>query len=384
MKKFSLSLLAVTCTLALTACGSGGGSGSNNTSAAPAKTAQQIEAERLASEKAAAEKAAAEKAAAEKAAEQAETARIAAVKSNLDSVFVQNTETYQGKNRFGSDRTFAQLSGSTANASAATFNTENIKGAKEANLNELVIGTTKIKLLSDEEIHSWAKGSNASEREKLGVLSKNLTDIDASGAKVSGKVNAFSEKVNAENLAQTRYGYVTIDGVTHFFVQGYQTPVAGTAEVNSPFNLSAYTRTATPASGQAVRIAEMPTDKILAYKGQAFYGKDGIYNPLDMAATADLSNKKVKVVLSEAGADKFTFGGNIDGSNFAGNVNGVVTKGAFYGPKALDIGGIFYVTEGANKNNNGVYGGTQQNCSLLGACAEGTEVLKDFEVGKIQ
>ncbi|MDE8034423.1 transferrin-binding protein-like solute binding protein [Actinobacillus equuli subsp. equuli] len=189
----------------------------------------------------------------------------------------------------------------------------------------------------------------------------------------NGKVSSLPKSNSAYDFEQMRYGYVTVNGQTNLFIQGFMTPNGDQTEAKSPFNYYYERR----GNSSTQRLTPMPTDGVFEYHGKAFYGKDNSYEELDTKAYADITNKKVQITLSSNNESKFTFGGIIKDNEFSGTVGDIVTKGAFYGKNAQDIGGLFYNT---SESKNGVYGASQ-DCNWSGCKKPADDFnLKTFNI----
>ncbi|AFU19621.1 transferrin-binding protein-like solute binding protein [Actinobacillus suis] len=261
----------------------------------------------------------------------------------------------------GIDGSNIKLSGSILTVTDSTYTVKNINPESNQNLNELIVDGHTITLYSADDL-----------KNDLGDMkSKTLADA-------SGKVSALPPSKLKSNFEQVRYGYTTKDGKTALFIQGYLTPTSKD-KVSSPFN---YWYEAKGQKSTQV-LGEMPTGDVYEYRGTAFYGKDNKYNELTAKGYADFGEKKVKVDLLDGNQTKLTLGGNITNNTFEGNYQGVITKGAFFGNKAIDMAGMFYQTnEGSEKGMNGVFGATQQNCSYTSCSPVTNKNLKDFNLDK--
>lgn len=233
-------------------------------------------------------------------------------------------------------------------------------------LNKLVVDGTEITLYSAEEIRTASRASD--------YVSKN---IEHEGYK--GQIAAPAKDRNADGFTQVRYGYVNKDGKTTLFVQGHTTPAESNAY--SPFDSFYY---GTSRADQFVELAAMPTSQVWRYQGSAFYGKDGVYQELAVDAVADFAERKVRADLKSGEAVQVTLGGEINGNQFSGTYNGVVTSGAFYGTKAQDMAGVFYQTSGENKDKNGVFGATAISSSpwRFAPSDDPSKTLADFQLSK--
>lgn len=365
--------------------------------ATAAKTAAEKQATDAATAKAAAEKQAADalaaKTSAEKQAEQdrlekekaeAELAKLKAEKQAEEDRLAE--ETRKDKERVEANvetvkagfvqaapvNNLIPLSGSVFSVEEGKFTAQPLD--KDQSLNKLVVDGVTMQLLTSDEINTRRSETQST------FLTKNIDNSlvsEGSAKTVSGQFGSLPKTRFGNEFTQLRYGYVTVDGKTTLFVQGHATPLEG--DLNSPFNYSD-----NGAGNRAEGLRALTTDKNYVYRGSAFYGKDGSYKQIDTKAVADFDNKKVRVELTENGQNQLTFGGNIEGNGFAGTYNGVETKGAFYGTKGQDIGGVFYQTEGVQKDYHGVFGATRNNTSTstwfpVYEEAE-KDVLKDFDV----
>lgn len=255
-----------------------------------------------------------------------------------------------------------KLSGSSAEFGNAA-NINNIASDSGYDLNTLMVDGKKVELFSNDFIKESAKNDS-----QVGI--KEISNN-------AGKVGSLPSGHLKYDFEQMRYGYYkTDDGNTILFVQGYMTPENSTnKDKKSPFNYySYYSKGVT----DTVALSKMPTEHTYEYQGKAFYGKDNSYQELNSKAYADFTHKKVQITLSDSSnQDKFTFGAKINGNQFSGTVDGIVTKGAFFGSEARDLGGIFYQTKGNEAGKNGVYGASKE-CSWV--CKPSDVNLKEMEI----
>ena len=135
------------------------------------------------------------------------------------------------------------------------------------------------------------------------------------------------------NFKSSAFGayYDTLTGNRYFFAQGLPTAVAQT-------------------SGQ------------VEYKGGAVYKKDGEQNYSElseMTATADFATKVIDInIAGKTNAlPGMNFGGKITGNSFAGNANGIKTQGGFFGENAQEMTGLF-INEADQAR--GAFGGIKQ------------------------
>ena len=116
------------------------------------------------------------------------------------------------------------------------------------------------------------------------------------------------------------------------------------------------------AQGLPTTVGQIPTTGLVEYKGGAVYKKDGNQNYSEiseMKATADFANKVIDINITEKAnaVPGMNFGGKITGNSFAGEVNGIKTQGGFFGENAKEMTGLF--TNEADQSR-GAFGGIKQ------------------------
>ena len=100
------------------------------------------------------------------------------------------------------------------------------------------------------------------------------------------------------------------------------------------------------AQGLPTTVAQIPTTGLVEYKGGVVYKKDGNQNYSEiseMKATADFANKVIDINITEKAnaVPGMNFGGKITGNSFAGEVNSIKTQGGFFGENAQEMTGLF-------------------------------------------
>ncbi|MCK3654858.1 hypothetical protein A4G19_03480 [Pasteurellaceae bacterium Macca] len=263
------------------------------------------------------------------------------------------------------DITMAYVNGKLLTIDQNQF-THNDVAKNEQRLDTLIIDGKEIDLFTRDEALK-----NLQRVEEINPIK----DIDQEGFK--GKVASLPKSAFNEGFEQMRYGYVTKDGKTTLFVQGHRTPTENSGSYRSPSSYVNYAKNDDNERGSS--LDSLPTEQAYDYQGFAFYGKDNNYRQVNARGVADFSNKKILVELKEDEKTLLTLGATIKDSTFVGEHNGVYTSGAFYGSEGRDMGGIFYQTQGEDKDKNGVFGVTKQGCSYF-SCDKSSENLKDFEV----
>lgn len=116
------------------------------------------------------------------------------------------------------------------------------------------------------------------------------------------------------------------------------------------------------AQGLPTAIAQIPTAGTVVYNGGAVYKKDGdqYYSErTGMTATADFANKVIDINITEKAnaVPGMNFGGKITGNSFAGEVNGIKTQGGFFGENAKEMTGLF-INEA--DQSRGAFGGIKE------------------------
>ena len=116
------------------------------------------------------------------------------------------------------------------------------------------------------------------------------------------------------------------------------------------------------AQGKPTVMAQIPTVGKAEYKGGAVYKKDGERNYSEiseMTATADFANKVIDINIAQKAnaVPSMNFGGKITGNSFAGEVNGIKTQGGFFGENAKEMTGLY--TNEADQSR-GAFGGIKQ------------------------
>ena len=116
------------------------------------------------------------------------------------------------------------------------------------------------------------------------------------------------------------------------------------------------------AQGLPTAVTQIPTSGQVEYKGGAVYKKDGEQNYSElseMTATADFATKVIDInIAGKTNAlPGMNFGGKITGNSFAGNANGIKTQGGFFGENAQEMTGLF-INEADQAR--GAFGGIKQ------------------------
>lgn len=379
MKSFKLSLTALSCILALTACSSSKNTANdylNSEANQRIKTLTQ----RLDEEK--------------KEREEAER-KLKDAEGKLQETEDKLREAKQSEEKNRIDNNAKEVQKSVKDNGTFKITYTNFDGGRESETGSLVVG--KLLAISDDKLTHQDVGAETRDLNKLVIDGTEITLYSVDDVRTAtqaseysskainqdgfqGKVGAIAKSRNADAFNQVRYGYVTKDGKSTLFVQGHITPTE--EGVSSPFDSYYY---GTSREGQFTPLSIMPTAQVWRYQGSAFYGKDGVYDELAVDAVADFTENKIRADLKSNDDDVLlTLGAQITGNQFSGSYNGVVTSGAFYGSNAQNMAGVFYQTSGDNKDKNGVFAATPQSSSpwTFRPTNESSKTLANFEVSK--
>ena len=336
MSKIKLSIIALSCAMALSACSSSSKGGTDNTD-----QIRQLESELN-----------------QKIAEATQKAEAAAKGSNSGS---SNSSSNSGSstsssNSSGTKGSYTYTSSSDletklkelekllADEKARVSLGDKIFGGSSGNMTDAISGGVLI------------DGQNVASRPQTRDI-RDLTIIDESGKLVDINIlrragdmdpwtyEAYDDQYNLRKERQTilsnsnfkssAFGvyYDALTGNRYFFAQGLPTAVT-----------------------------QIPTAGQVEYKGGAVYKKDGAenYSELsEMTATADFDKKVIDInIAGKTNAlPGMNFGGKITGNSFAGDANGIKTQGGFFGEKAQEMTGLF-VNEADQAR--GSFGGIKQ------------------------
>ena len=329
MSKIKLSIIALSCAMALSACSSSSKGGTDNTDQirqAESELSQKItEANKKA----------------EEAAKKAEAA-IKTAKANSQQTEAEKKAAEEAQK--AAEERLKQLENLQADQKARIPLSDKVFGGISGEMTDTISGGT---LVGEQNVANRTLTHDI----------RDLTIIDESGklARINilrraGDINpeSFEEYDDQYNLRKERqtilsnsnlessaFGtyYDTLTGNRYFFAQGLPTAVA-----------------------------QIPTSGKVEYNGGAVYKKDGEnnYSQLtEMTATADFANKVIDINIKEKPnfVPGMNFGGKITGNSFAGEVNGIKTQGGFFGKDAQEMTGLF--TNEADKSR-GAFGGIKK------------------------
>ena len=322
MNKIKLSIIALSCVMALGACSSSSKGGSDNS-----EQIRQAEVElnqRIAE--------------ANKKADAAVKKAEAAIKTAKN-----NSEQTEAEKKAAEER-LKQLENLQADEKARIPLSDKIFGGVSGEMKDVISGG----VLTGEE--------NETSR-PLARDVRDLTIIDESGKLVD--INILRRAGDIDPWTYEEYDdlyNLRKEGQTILSNSNLQSSAFGTYVDKLTGNQYFY------AQGLPTTVAQIPTTGLVEYKGGAVYKKDGNQNYSEiseMKATADFANKVIDINITEKAnaVPGMNFGGKITGNSFAGEVNGIKTQGGFFGENAKEMTGLF--TNEADQSR-GAFGGIKQ------------------------
>ena len=403
MSKIKLSIIALSCVMALSACSSSSKGGTDNTDqirqlenelnqkiaeankkaeaavkkaeeAAKANSQKQTESDKKAEEATQTEKPQSqqtdtEKNAAQEALKKAEEAAKAAQANN------QKTEAEKN----AAQEALKKAEEAAKAAQANSQKTESEKNAaqeaqKEAEKRlkqlETLQANEKARIPLSDKVFGGASGEmkdtisggtiNLAKNELNSVLTADIRDLtirDNNGKLVDINILRRAGELNPESFEEYDDPYnLRKEGQTILSNSNFQASAFGTYLDRLSGNQYFF------AQGNPTALAQIPTAGKVEYNGGAVYKKDGdqYYSErTEMTATADFANKVIDINIKEKpnAVPGMNFGGKITGNSFAGEVNGIKTQGGFFGKDAQEMTGLF--TNEADKSR-GAFGGIKQ------------------------
>ena len=321
MNKIKLSIIALSCVMALGACSSSSKGGSDNSEQI---RQAEIELNQRITE-------------ANKKAEAAAKKAEAAIKTAKN-----NSEQTEAEKKAAEER-LKQLENLQADEKARIPLSDKIFGGISGEMKDVISGG----VLTGEE--------NETSR-PLARDVRDLTIVDDSGRLVDINILRRAGEMNPETYEEydDLYNLRREDGRTILSNNNLQSSAFGT-----------YTHALTGnqyffAQGLPTDLAQIPTAGQVEYTGGVVYQKDGSNSERsEMKATADFANKVIDINITEKAnaVPGMNFGGKITGNSFAGEVNGIKTQGGFFGENAQEMTGLF--TNEADQSR-GAFGGMKQ------------------------
>ena len=332
MGKIKLSIIALSCAMALSACSSSSKGGTDNTDQirqAESELSQKItEANKKA----------------EEAAKKAEAA-IKTAKANSQQTEAEKKAAEEAQ-KVAEER-LKQLENLQANEKARIPLSDKVFGGISGEMTDAISGGT---LVGEQNIANRTLAHDI----------RDLTIIDESGKLVDINILRRADDMDP-------WTYEAYDDQYNLRKEG-QTILSNSNLESSAFGTYVDRLTGNQyfyAQGKPTAMAQIPTVGKAEYKGGAVYKKDGERNYSEiseMTATADFANKVIDINIAQKAnaVPGMNFGGKITGNSFAGEVNGIKTQGGFFGENAKELSGVF--TNDADKSR-GAFGAIKQDAA---------------------
>ena len=329
MGKIKLSIIALSCAMALSACSSSSKGGTDNTDQirqAESELSQKItEANKKA----------------EEAAKKAEAA-IKTAKANSQQTEAEKKAAEEAQ-KVAEER-LKQLENLQANEKARIPLSDKVFGGISGEMTDAISGGT---LVGEQNIANRTLTRDI----------RDLTIIDESGKLVDINILRRADDMDP-------WTYEAYDDQYNLRKEG-QTILSNSNLESSAFGTYVDRLTGNQyfyAQGKPTAMAQIPTVGKAEYNGGAVYKKDGERNYSEiseMTATADFANKVIDINIAQKAnaVPSMNFGGKITGNSFAGEVNGIKTQGGFFGENAKEMTGLY--TNEADQSR-GAFGGIKQ------------------------
>lgn len=329
MSKIKLSIIALSCALALSACSSSSKGGSDNSD-----QIRQTENELNQRISAANKKA-------EEAAKKAENA-INAAKANSHQT--EDEKKAAEEARKAAEERLKKLESLQADEKARIPLSDKVFGGISGEMKDTISGGT----------------INLKKNELNSVLTANIRELtirDEDGRLADINILRTAGEMDPESYEAYDEPYnLRKEGQTILSNNNFQASAFGTYLDRLSGNQYFF------AQGNPTALAQIPTAGRVEYNGGAVYKKDGDRNyseRTEMTATADFGTKAIDINIKEKtnAVPAMNFGGKITGNSFAGEVNGIKTQGGFFGKDAQEMTGLF--TNEADQSR-GAFGGIKK------------------------
>ena len=329
MGKIKLSIIALSCAMALSACSSSSKGGTDNTDQirqAESELSQKItEANKKAEE------------AAKKAEAAIKTAKVNSQQTEAEKKAAEEAQK-------AAEERLKQLENLQADQKARIPLSDKVFGGISGEMTDAISGGT---LVGEQNIANRTLAHDI----------RDLTIIDESGKLVDINILRRADDMDP-------WTYEAYDDQYNLRKEG-QTILSNSNLESSAFGTYVDRLTGNQyfyAQGKPTVMAQIPTVGKAEYKGGAVYKKDGERNYSEiseMTATADFANKVIDINIAQKAnaVPSMNFGGKITGNSFAGEVNGIKTQGGFFGENAKEMTGLY--TNEADQSR-GAFGGIKQ------------------------
>lgn len=332
MSKIKLSIIALSCVMALSACSSSSKGGTDNS-----EQIRQLESDLN-------QKIAELSKKAESNASKSSTNRTQSLGSQNQTSQAGTKGSYTYTSSSDTDAKLKELEKLLADEKSKVSLGDKIFGGTSGEMTDYISGGVLVGEKND------ASRPQARDIRDLTITDENGRLVDIPIEKIAGAIDPWSSEpyddqynlrkerqtiLSNSNFKSSAFGvyYDTSTGNRYFFAQGLPTAVA-----------------------------QIPTAGKVEYKGGAVYKKDGEQNYSElseMTATADFATKVIDInIAGKTNAlPGMNFGGKISGNSFAGNANGIKTQGGFFGENAQEMTGLF-INEADQAR--GAFGGIKQ------------------------
>ena len=326
MSKIKLSIIALSCAIALTACSSSSKGGSDNSDQIR-QTENQLKQKIAEAESKAAE-----------AAKKAEQDKKVAEEEKKNAE--EEKKTADGARKIAEDR-LKEFENLKADEKARIPLSDKIFGGASGEMKDTISGGT----------------INLAKNELNSVLTADIRDLtirDNNGKLVDINILRRAGEMDPESFEEYDDPYnLRKEGQTILSNNNFQASAFGTYLHTLSGNQYFF------AQGNPTALAQIPTAGRVEYNGGAVYKKDGdqYYSErTEMTATADFGTKAIDINIKEKpnAVPGMNFGGKITGNSFAGEVNGIKTQGGFFGENAQEMTGLF--TNEADKSRGAFRG----------------------------
>ena len=329
MGKIKLSIIALSCAMALSACSSSSKGGTDNTDQirqAESELSQKItEANKKA----------------EEAAKKAEAA-IKTAKANSEQTEAEKKAAEEAQK--AAEERLKQLENLQANEKARIPLSDKVFGGISGEMTDAISGGT---LVGEQNI---ANRTLAHDIRDLTIIDESGKLVDITILRRAGDMDPWTYEAYDDQYNLRKEGQTILSN------SNLESSAFGTYVDRLTGNQYFY------AQGKPTAMAQIPTVGKAEYKGGAVYKKDGERNYSEiseMTATADFANKVIDINIAQKSnaVPSMNFGGKITGNSFAGEVNGIKTQGGFFGENAKEMTGLY--TNEADQSR-GAFGGIKQ------------------------
>lgn len=329
MSKIKLSIIALSCAMALSACSSSSKGGTDNTDQirqAESELSQKItEANKKAEE------------AAKKAEAAIKTAKVNSQQTEAEKKAAEEAQK-------AAEERLKQLENLQADQKARIPLSDKVFGGISGEMTDAISGGT---LVGEQNI---ANRTLAHDIRDLTIIDESGKLVDITILRRAGDMDPWTYEAYDDQYNLRKEGQTILSN------SNLESSAFGTYVDRLTGNQYFY------AQGKPTAIAQIPTVGKAEYKGGAVYKKDGERNYSEiseMTATADFANKVIDINIAQKAkaVPSMNFGGKITGNSFAGEVNGIKTQGGFFGENAKEMTGLY--TNEADQSR-GAFGGIKQ------------------------